>query len=110
MGWNFSTICPAWPSLRGFWCLMRLPTPSTITMVFFGKTRVTLPLLPLSTPEIMTTVSPFLIWRVFIQLYDFRRTGDNRLVAELLQLARYRAEDAPRLRSEERRVGKECRS
>src|SRR3990167_3818324 len=76
---------------------MRLPTPSTITMVFFGKTRVTLPLLPLSTPEIMTTVSPFLIWRVFIQLYDFRRTGDNRLVAELLQLARYRAEDAPRL-------------
>src|SRR3989338_6178532 len=76
---------------------MRLPTPSTITMVFLGKTRVTLPLLPLSTPEIMTTVSPFLMWREVIQLYDFRRTGDNRLVAELLQLARYRAEDAPRL-------------
>src|SRR3989344_1212897 len=100
MGWNFSIICPCWPDLRGFWCLTFLPTPSTSTMFFLGNVRITLPDLPLSTPEITVTVSPFLIWRVFIQfqLHDLRRARDYGLVAQLLEIARDGAEDAAGLR------------
>src|SRR3989344_3723351 len=37
---------------------MRLPTPSTSTISFLGKARTTLPLLPLSTPDITAVLAP----------------------------------------------------
>src|SRR3954447_17755611 len=71
-----------------FWMFM----PSTKTRFFFGSTRRTLPVLPLSLPEMTSTVSSRRIFKPMSE--HLRRKGDDLHEVAVAQLARDRPEDA----------------
>lgn len=60
-----STLCPASPCLWGRRCFTKIFKPSTLALLSLGKTCNTLPVLPLSFPVVICTLSPFLIFHIF---------------------------------------------
>ena len=63
IGMSLSMMPPCIVALVAFWCFLTTLTPSTITLLAVGSTRVTLPVLPRSLPVSTLTLSPFLILR-----------------------------------------------
>src|ERR1044072_297638 len=71
--------------------------PSTYTRWLAGSTRMTLPVLPLSLPEMTITLSS---WRILDAMSEpLRSERDDLHEAAVAQLARHRAEDARAARS-----------
>src|SRR3989338_8019448 len=84
MGIALSIICPFSPDFLGRWCFFLRFRPETMIRYFFGNTRETAPVLPLSFPAIIITLSFFLI---FINLNDLRCSRGNRLKSSFRYLA-----------------------
>src|SRR3989338_2554602 len=85
-------IWPFWPC---FFCLIFfffIFIPSTIIFSSAGITLATLPVLPLSLPVIIFTISPFFIFIKF--LHHFRRQGNYLIISPFLDLSRDRPEDS----------------
>src|SRR6476659_373040 len=74
----------------GRWCFLAMLTPSTMTLPSLGRTRRTVPSLPLSLPDRTITGSPFLS---FISEH-LRGEGDDPHEPAVAQLAPDRSEDA----------------
>src|SRR5438874_5024040 len=90
---SFSTMPPGSPML-GFECRRAMWTPCTMARASAGKTRSTLPCLPLSRPLMTTTLSSFLIFSFGIGSQDLGSERDDLHEAARPQFARHRTEDA----------------
>src|SRR5262245_9762060 len=69
-------------------CFFTMFTPSIVTRPVFGKTRMILPSLPLSSPRMTRTVSPFVTWifcRSALSSCRFRLTARARSVVRCLR-------------------------
>jgi len=78
------------PCLRAFACLIKMPSPLTITRFFFGNNRRTAPFFPLSFPERTITVS-FFFTRAISQsptkpLVPMTQSLNNHSLSTLLKL------------------------
>src|SRR5260221_3790112 len=94
---SFSTMPPGWPMAGRVWRFTML-TPWTRTRLSLGRSRRTSPVLPLSLPEMTTTLSPFLLFALLMSLdpgsQHFGRERDDLHELAGAQLARHRSEDA----------------
>src|SRR6185437_14016884 len=88
---SFSTIPPVWPAPGLVW-RFTIFTPCTTTRFSSRSTRSTSPLLPLSRPVMITTLSPFLILSFISEHLGSERHDLHELARA--QLARDRPEDA----------------
>src|SRR3954451_24038766 len=79
---------------RGRWCRVVMLRPSTNTRCLFGSTVSTVPVLPLSLPDMTFTVSPLRILKPAMALKHLRRQRDDLHEVAVAQLARHRPEDA----------------
>src|SRR3989344_2939264 len=94
MGMAICIICPGL-----FWaffamCFRLTLTPKTTRRPDSLMTFVTLPVFPLSLPEIIFTLSPFFIL-IFAILYYLRRQRNNFYVSALLYFPWYRTKNSP---------------
>src|SRR3954451_20639594 len=79
---------------RGRWCRVVMLRPSTNTRCLFGSTVSTVPVLPLSLPDMTFTVSPLRILKPAMALKHLRSQRDDLHEVAVAQLARHRPEDA----------------
>src|SRR5207248_777872 len=85
---------PPGSPMRGLVCRRAMWTPWTMARASAGKTRSTLPCLPLSRPLMTTTLSSFLIFSFGIGSQDLGSERDDLHEAARPQFARHRTEDA----------------
>lgn len=68
IGAGNSILWPASPCLLGRRCFIRILMPSILALLSLGKTCKTLPVLPLSFPHVICTLSPFFIFHIYFTL------------------------------------------
>src|SRR3990167_7916366 len=85
-------IWPFWPCFFGLIFFFFMFIPSTIIFSSAGITLATLPVLPLSLPAIIFTISPFFIFIKF--LHHFRRQRNYLVISPFLDFSRNRPEDS----------------